>query len=74
MTQRRRAGERREVGGVSEHLTHQTEPAMTPQSVAIEANDAGPFLTTVLQGVQAQVRQSHRVGVAPHAEDAALFI
>lgn len=40
----------------------------------IVGDDAGTFLTAMLQRVQAEIGKSGGVGVAPHAEDATFLV
>jgi hypothetical protein len=43
------------------------------ETLAVEGDDAGRFLATVLQRVQAERRDRRRVRMAENAEHAALF-
>ena len=54
-------------------IADQPEPALGVEAGAVERDDAGCFLTAVLQGVQAQRRDRGSVGVTENTEYAAFF-
>ena len=56
---------------VAEHLGQQTRSAMTDEMTIIIRDNAGAFLTAVLQRMQTEVGESGGVRVAPNAEDTA---
>ncbi len=59
---------------VAEHLGQQTRAAMTDEMTVIVGDNAGAFLTTMLQRVQAEVGESGGVRVAPNAENTAFLV
>ena len=59
---------------IAEHLGEQSESAVAGQMAVIVGDDAGTFLTAMLQRVQAEIGKSGGVGVAPHAEDATFLV
>ena len=59
---------------IAEHLGEQAESAMTDEMTVIVGDDAGAFLTAMLQRVQAEIGKSGGVRVAPHAEDATFLV
>jgi hypothetical protein len=54
-------------------IAHQAEPSLGVKSLPVEGDNAGCFLTPVLEGVQPERRDRGRVRVAEDAEDAAFF-
>ena len=59
---------------VAEHLGQQTRSAMTDEMTVIVRDNAGAFLTTMLQRVQTEVGESGGVRVAPNAENTAFLV
>ncbi len=59
---------------IAEHLGEQAESAMTDEMTVIVGDDAGAFLTAMLQRVQAEIGKSCGVRVAPYAEDATFLV
>ena len=59
---------------VAEHLGQQTRSAMTDEMTIIIRDNAGAFLTAVLQRMQTEVGESGGVRVAPNAEDTAFLV
>ena len=57
-----------------ENVGHQAQALMLPHLIIIAGNDAARFLTPVLQGVQAEIRQAGGFGMAVDAKDAAVFL
>ena len=47
---------------------------MPDEMAVVVGDDAGAFLTAVLQCVESEIRQAGGVRVAPYAEDAAFFV
>src|SRR5581483_2075399 len=54
-------------------VADQTEPAFGMESLAVEGNNAGGFLSAVLERMQAQRGDGGRVRMAEYPEYAALF-
>ena len=65
------AGEPSDLAFVAEHLGQQSEAAVPDEMAVVVGDDAGAFLTAVLQ---CEIRQAGGVRVAPYAEDAAFFV
>ena len=59
---------------VAEHLGQQTRSAMTDKMTVIVRDNAGAFLTTMLQRVQTEVGESGGVRVTPNAKDTAFLV
>ena len=59
---------------VAEIVTDQPEPPVGVKAAIVEADNAGRFLTAVLQGVQAQRGDRRRVRHIPDPEDAAFLV
>lgn len=59
---------------VAEHLGQQTRSAMTDEMTVIVRDNAGAFLTTMLQRVQAEVGESGGVRVTPNAKNTAFLV
>ena len=59
---------------VAEHLGQQTRSAMTDEMTVIVRDNAGAFLTTMLQRVQAEVGQRSGRADMIHAEHAAFLM
>ena len=59
---------------IAEHLGEQAESAMTDEMTVIVRDNAGAFLTTMLQRVQAEVGESGGVRVTPNAKNTAFLV
>ena len=59
---------------VLEDFAEQAQTGMGLQSALVIDDYARPFLTAVLQGMEAEVGQAGGVGMAPNAEDAAFLV
>src|SRR3546814_14319349 len=57
-----------------EDIADQAKVAVSVEVLPVEGDDAGRFLTPVLQGVQAERGQRGGILVAEHAEDPALVV
>ena len=68
------AGEPSDLALVAEHLGQQSEAAVPDEMAVVVGDDAGAFLTAVLQCVESEIRQAGGVRVTPYAEDAAFFV
>ena len=58
----------------SEYLGNQAHPAMHTELSAVTGDNAGALLPPVLQGVQPQVGEVGRLGIAEDSEDAAFVL
>ena len=58
--------------GLVERLGHVAHGARDPHLLAVGGADAGALLAAMLQGVEAEIGQVGRFGMAEDAEDAAL--
>ena len=74
MADRLVAGESFDLALVAEHLGQQSEAAVPDEMAVVVGDDAGTFLTAVLQCVESEIRQAGGVRVTPYAEDAAFFV
>ena len=61
------AGECRDHSGVAKVVADQAETAMGMEMAAVEGDDAGGFLATMLQRVQAECGAGRSIGDVPHA-------
>src|SRR3546814_1922145 len=68
------AGEARHDAFGGEDIADQAKVAVSVEVLPVEGDDAGRFLTPVLQGVQAERGQRGGILVAEHAEDPALVV
>jgi hypothetical protein len=60
-------------GGAGEGVTDKTEPAFGVETVAVEGNDAGGFLSAVLKGMQPKSGDRRSFRMTIDAEYAAFF-
>src|SRR5579883_2483648 len=58
----------------AEIVADETRTAMRAELLAVIGDDAGRFLSAVLQRMQPERRQGARVGVSPNPEDAAFLV
>ena len=56
-----------------ENIRYQPQTLMLAHLIAIASNDAAGLLPPVLQGIQAEIRQTGCFRMAVNAEDAAVF-
>src|SRR5262249_32939901 len=73
MPDRDRAGQAVDHLAAGEALAHEAHAALGVEALAIIGDDAGGFLAAMLQGVQSERRDRRGIGVAEHAEYAALL-
>ena len=67
------AGQAGDDVGAGEGVADEAEAAFGMKTIAVEGDDAGGFLATMLKGVKAERSNRGGIGVAENAEHAALF-